>query len=59
MRQIKFTITENEIRAVAKKIGREDLSDKQIPEILHMLECDETLAEESISSAIRYVLAPF
>ena len=55
MKQIRFTITEDEIREVAKDINRQCLSDKQIQLVLDTVECDEMLwkdIENSIISAV-------
>lgn len=46
MRQITFTITEDEIRDVFKDISEHDLSDGQIKSILTAVECDEVLWED-------------
>lgn len=52
MKQITFTITEDEIRDIAEQ----DLSNKQTQSILAMVECDEMLWKDihnSIVEAIR------
>jgi len=52
MKQITFTITEDEIRDVAER----DLSNEQILSVLTMVECDEMLWKDitnSIAGSIR------
>lgn len=62
MRQITFTITEDEIKDVFKDVvERGDLSDKQIQSVLATVECDEMLWEDirnSIISSINRELFP-
>ncbi|KKQ28401.1 MAG: hypothetical protein UU14_C0031G0007 [Candidatus Roizmanbacteria bacterium GW2011_GWB1_40_7] len=52
MRQISFTITEDEIRNVSKDISERDLSDEQIQSVLATIECDEMLWEDIRNSII-------
>ena len=52
MRQIRFTIAEEEIKEVAEKIGVKRLSVKQVNSVLEMLECDEMLAKDIETSII-------
>ena len=55
MKQITFTITEDEIRNEVRNIAKPDLSDEQIQSVLDMVECDEMLWKDihnSIVSAI-------
>ena len=55
MKYIKFTITEDEIREVAKSINHKPLSDKQIQSVLDMVEGDEMLAKDIHNSIIGYI----
>jgi len=55
MKQIKFIITENEIREVAKKISRQRLSSKQIQSVFTMVEYDEILAKDIRNSIINSI----
>ena len=62
MRQITFTITEEEIKEVCEReeISNQKLNDKQIQSILTIVECDGVLAEDiqnSIISAIKQELS--
>jgi hypothetical protein len=54
MKKVTFTITEDEIRDVARNehITHKKLSDKQIQSILDMVECDEWLWKDITSSII-------
>lgn len=54
MRKITFTITEDEIREVAcnENVTEQDLSDKQVQSILGIVECDEILWKDIISSIV-------
>ena len=56
MKQVTFTITEDEIRNEVTNIAKQDLSDEQIQSVLDMVECDEMLWKDihnSIVGAIR------
>lgn len=52
MKQVKFTITEGEVKEVAESIGQQSLSDKQVQSVLVMVECDEMLAKDIRNSII-------
>ena len=52
MKQIRFTITEDEIREVAKGIDWKRLSGTQIQSVLTMVECDEMLWKDIYNSIV-------
>ena len=52
MKQIKFTITEDEVMELAEELGIRDLSGEQIQSVLDMVEGDEMLAKDIRSSII-------
>lgn len=59
MEQIKFTITTDEVKEIAKDNHAKNLSDEQVKSVLEMVECDEMLWKDisnSIASAIYEVL---
>jgi len=61
VRQITFTISEDEIKDVVRDIAEQNLSDKQIQSVLATIECDEMLWEDihnSIVGSINQELFP-
>ena len=62
MKKVTFTITEDKVRKIAKKDWSENLSNKQIKQVLDMVEADEVLwknIRDSIIGAVREITLPF
>ena len=62
MKKVTFTITEDKVRKIAKKDWSENLSNKQIKQVLDTVEADEVLwknIRDSIIGAVREITLPF